>query len=140
MIYLPLLLLLTQDHKKVADVASTVAVGVNIGAEMISSWKSSDRKSAFQCEFVRNGVLIGATELTKVLVHRTRPDGSDNKSFYSEHTALAVLNSGWKFQIGIPIAIGAGTGRVVAKKHYTTDVLAGAAAGFLSSKICKTKN
>lgn len=134
-----LVAMLAQNQHKVADYTSTVLVGVNIGAEVISAWRQEDKKHALGCVALRNGIAIGATELTKILVHRTRPDGSDNKSFYSEHTTLAVLNSGWKFQFSIPIAIGAGTGRVVAKKHYVTDVLTGAGAGFLASRVCSVK-
>lgn len=125
------------SHRKIADAISTAAVAANIGGEVVAAWKAPDRKRALGCVALRDGLVIGATELTKVLVHRTRPDGSDNKSFYSEHTALAMLNTGWKFQVSIPIAISAGYGRAAAGKHYGTDILVGAGVGVLASKLCQ---
>lgn len=125
------------SHRNVADSISTALVAANVGAEVVHAWRQPNRKHALGCTALRNGLVVGATETVKVLVHRTRPDGSDRKSFYSEHTALAVLNIGWKFQIGIPIAIGAGYGRAAAGKHYATDILVGAGAGLLASKVCR---
>lgn len=125
------------SHRKIADVASTAAVAANISGEVVAAWREPNRGHALGCVALRNGIVIGATELTKAIVHRTRPDGSDDKSFYSEHTALAMLNTGWEFQVSIPIAIGAGYGRAAAGKHYGTDILVGAGVGILASKICQ---
>jgi membrane-associated phospholipid phosphatase len=124
-------------HRRIADAASTAAVAANVGAELVAAWRAPHRGQALRCEALRHGILLAATEGTKALVHRTRPDGSDRKSFYSEHTALAVLDSGWKLELSIPIALGAGYGRAAAGKHYTSDILVGAAAGLLAGRICR---
>jgi membrane-associated phospholipid phosphatase len=91
--------------------------------------------------------------LLKRVSDRTRPDGSNNRSFPSDHasasgafTTLArrnleslSLSPGGRIFANIGIAgMAAGTAwaRVEAKKHYLSDVLAGYALGhFLSAFI-----
>lgn len=129
--------LLWKSHAKLAARLSDVAVWTNIGAETIASLRSERRGRALGCQAIRTGLVIGVSELTKALVHRTRPDGSDRKSFYSEHTALAFTNTGWRYQISVPIALGVGYLRPSANKHYVTDVLVGAGVGVLASRVCR---
>lgn len=77
---------------------------------------------------------IIATQLLKHTVHKQRPSGG-NLSFPSGHTSAAFSAAGFMqtrygLQYGIPAYIAAtyvGWSRVVAKAHYTEDVLAGAA-------------
>lgn len=98
-----------------------------------------------------------ATEWTKVLFHRPRPflylptstgaaSADDGRSFPSSHTSLAFaaaaayasilhrrgLAGRDKLQIGALFAAATATGilRVVAHRHFPTDVAAGAALGF----------
>lgn len=119
--------------RKVADWTSTALVGINVGADAIHSFRNHCGK-----EFLfRTGFTVGIAELTKLLVHRERPDHSDNKSFFSEHTALAVSSSGYRLSFGIPISFGAGYLRIAAAKHFDTDVLAGTGVGLLSSHVFK---
>lgn len=92
------------------------------------------------------GIAIGAAECAgtlavtyglKYLVKKKRPDGSDNHSFPSGHSALAFADAsfvmrryGWKF--GVPMYAVAGYvawGRTYAKKHDFWDVLTGAGIG-----------
>jgi len=83
---------------------------------------------------------LGITYTLKVSINRTRPNGGDH-SFPSGHTSAAFQGAGfiharygWKY--ALPAYIGAsfvGYSRVYANKHYTSDVLAGAAIGTLSS-------
>jgi len=71
---------------------------------------------------------------------KTRPDGSDDKSFPSGHTsvsfaAAATLTNRYGWQVGLPahaLAAFVGASRVEARKHFVVDVLAGAAIGELS--------
>ncbi len=84
---------------------------------------------------------VGVTQALKYSVRRTRPDGSDNLSFPSGHTSAAFQGAGfiharYGLKYAIPAYIGAsfvGYSRVYADKHFTPDVIAGAAIGVLSS-------
>jgi len=87
-----------------------------------------------------------STDLLKSETHRTRPDGSDDRSFPSGHTSNAAvcatlasrnldslpLSAGSNTALRIGLAsLTAGTAwtRVEAKRHFPSDVLAGAALG-----------
>jgi membrane-associated phospholipid phosphatase len=83
------------------------------------------------------GVTGVATQGLKRAIPETRPDGSDNQSFPSGHTSIsfaaaASLHKRYGWQAGLPayaVAAFTGVARVQADKHYTHDVLAGAALG-----------
>lgn len=119
------------SHRSIADWTSTGLVGFQLAAD---GWTARHHLGNFAC---RVGLTVGAAELVKHTVHRTRPDGSDAMSFYSEHTALATVSSGWRFQVGIPLAIGSGYLRMGAGKHFATDVAVGSMAGLLAMKVCE---
>jgi membrane-associated phospholipid phosphatase len=84
-------------------------------------------------------VNFGYTELIKVAVGRERPNREDDKSFPSGHTsnafalaAVAERHYGWK--VGVPSYLLAGlvgASRLEQDKHYLSDVVAGAALGFI---------
>ncbi|EAI0803873.1 phosphatase PAP2 family protein [Campylobacter jejuni] len=77
----------------------------------------------------------GSVEILKRVVKEERPDGSDNLSFPSGHSAAAFWGAtfihkryGFKQAI-VPYILASyvGYSRVKADKHYTRDVVAGAA-------------
>lgn len=124
-------------HRAIAGHISDALVGVQLTLDTIHTFRQPDKWAALKCQSMRYGAALGGAETAKRLVDRARPDGSDTKSFFSMHTALAFSASGWKFEVGIPIAAGVGYGRMAADKHYLTDVLAGAAAGFAAMQLCE---
>jgi len=81
--------------------------------------------------------------ILKKSISKTRPDGSDNDSFPSGHTAMAFQGAafiqrryGWKY--AWPAYLGStyvAWSRVESDKHFTVDVVAGAAIGIASSFI-----
>ncbi|MDQ7003557.1 MAG: phosphatase PAP2 family protein [Ghiorsea sp.] len=83
---------------------------------------------------------LGITYALKVGVNRTRPNGG-NYSFPSGHTSASFQGASfihvrYGLKYAIPAYVGAvfvGYSRVYADKHFTTDVVAGAAIGILSS-------
>ena len=83
-------------------------------------------------------VLVSAL---KSSTHATRPDGSDNKSFPSMHTAASFsaaqyLQMRGGSDMGVPAYLLAGyvgATRVDANKHYWKDVVGGAATGIMTT-------
>lgn len=100
------------------------------------------------------------TEIVKSIVKRDRPDGSDNRSFFSGHTSTAFASSTFlylttkdfinnsdltnqkkellkviSFSVFYGWAAYVGYSRMADKKHYFTDVLAGALAGTIISSL-----
>ncbi len=87
-------------------------------------------------------VTFGLTEGLKSLVPERRPDGSDRQSFPSAHTSTAFAVATMQSQFHPKEApywyAGAtliGVARVTEHKHFTHDVVAGAALGFGVSRL-----
>ncbi len=84
-------------------------------------------------------VNVTYTGILKLAVERERPNGEDNNSFPSGHTsnafamaAVAEGHYGWK--VGVPVYAYAGlvgASRVHRNKHYLSDVVVGAALGYI---------
>lgn len=111
--------------ERAADYISTGLVAVNIVTDAVNSYENHCMK-----QFIfKNLLTIAAAESVKLIVPEDRPDHSDNRSFYSLHSALAAANTGWRFKLSFSIALGTGTGRVVGKKHHLQDVGVGLLAG-----------
>jgi hypothetical protein len=78
----------------------------------------------------------------KFTAQRTRPDGSDDLSFPSGHSAssfatAAVLHRHFGWKVGVPAYLVAGyvaTARVHDNRHYLSDVVFGAAMGFAGER------
>jgi len=83
---------------------------------------------------ILDGLMVNAV---KVGVARTRPDGSDSRSFPSGHTSSAFTVStilarryGWKMAIpAYTLATTTAIARMEDNRHYLSDVVAGAALG-----------
>lgn len=91
-------------------------------------------------------IMAGTTSVTKNLTHRTRPNGLNDKSFPSGHTAMAFMaaeimhqeykdQSPWYSVMGYSVALTTATLRLYNSAHWLSDVVAGAGYGMLSTKI-----
>jgi membrane-associated phospholipid phosphatase len=88
------------------------------------------------------GATLAATTALKSLIHEQRPDGSGNDSFPSGHTAIALAAARFIDKRYAPEAspyLYAAAGltalaRVKADKHFTKDVVVGAALGYASAE------
>lgn len=116
---------------------SDALVGTQLVIDTVHSARATDKRHAFLSQGCRVGLTLGVTEVVKRAVGRERPDGSDHYSFWSGHTAMAMQGAGWRWSIGVPIAVGTGYFRVAARRHYVTDVLAGAGFGLLATQVCR---
>ncbi len=86
-------------------------------------------------------VTLGIVEVLKSTTHEMRPNGKDDKSFPSAHSAVAFsaaqymqMKGGWEY--GVPAYLAASYvawARVDAREHRWRDVAAGAATGMLTT-------
>jgi len=81
-------------------------------------------------------------QVLKFSVGRERPDGSDNQSFPSGHSASAFATAGvlqhhYGWKVGVPATLVAGyvaTARVHDNRHYLSDVIFGGAMGIAAER------
>lgn len=110
------------------------------GVEAESSWKRRLTVSV-----ISFGLDAGVTYGLKHTVHEMRPDGTDNKSFPSGHTAVAFCGattlmheyrkvSPWIGVAGYAVATTVAVDRVRRNRHHWYDVVAGAAIGIGSAE------
>ena len=89
---------------------------------------------------VSNAIMGGIVQSMKFSYKELRPDGTDELSFPSGHTATAFTNASvlfyeykeaniWYASSGYLFAAATGFLRIANNKHYTSDVLAGAGIG-----------
>jgi membrane-associated phospholipid phosphatase len=91
-------------------------------------------------------IMLGSVYIVKTLTHVQRPDGSDNLSFPSGHTAQAFLaasivhtefrdKSQWYGIGAYTLATSVAAFRMINDKHWESDVIAGAGFGILSAHL-----
>lgn len=128
--------------ERISDIGSYSLMGVAIAAPLIDG----DGKGTLQA-----AGSIGAAQLIalglKETFPETRPDGSDDKSFPSGHTARSFAAAATLFErqgpeYGLPafaVATLVGVARVKADKHYWYDAVAGAAIGLGTGFLITSK-
>jgi membrane-associated phospholipid phosphatase len=123
------------SNVQLANILSDLTLGASLGVDTWDSFHCADRKHCFIKQAERTGVNLAAAQLVKMVIHRERPDGSDNMSFYSEHTALTAM--GPRLVFTLPLTFSTGYLRMAANKHYFTDVVVGAGVGLLTGRYIK---
>jgi len=119
------------EHRSLADAIGTAAVAAQVTAATVAAWRSPHRGRALLRELCTGGGAVGLAELLKFAHPETRPDGSDRKSWPSEHTLVGTaLAGGWRFEVGVPVAAFIGLSRANANRHhFVRDVLPAYALG-----------
>lgn len=115
---------------------------------------SGNRKAALVGRDIVRAQLLSQTlvQVVKFTVRRERPDGSNDKSFPSGHSASAfatatVLQRHYGWKVGVPAyALGGyiAMARMAWNRHHATDVVMGAGFGIASARtvtmsVAKTK-
>lgn len=111
-----------------------------LGVPAESSWKRRLTVSV-----VSFGINAAVTYSLKHAIHEMRPDGTDNHSFPSGHTAVAFCGattlmheyrkvSPWIGVAGYAVATTVAVDRVRRNRHHWGDVVAGAAIGVASAE------
>lgn len=128
------------NYTQIAPAA--VMVGMKAaGVESRSSWGRMLLSDAFSVALMA-GTVQGLKNTTNVM----RPDGSDNHSFPSGHTATAfmtatMLNKEYGYKspwIGVgaySVATATGLMRMANNKHWLSDVLVGAGIGIMATEF-----
>lgn len=128
------------NYTQIAPAA--VMVGMKAaGVESRSSWGRMLLSDAFSVALMA-GIVQGLKNTTNVM----RPDGSDNHSFPSGHTATAfmtatMLNKEYGYKspwIGVgaySVATATGLMRMANNKHWLSDVLVGAGIGIMATEF-----
>ena len=127
-----------QDWGTASDIAVGGLVAWSVGMPLVEG----DEKGALQAG-ISLAAAQGLTQLLKRIVDKERPDGSNNRSFPSGHTATAFAAATSIMERrgadeGLPamgIASFVGAARVQARKHDWADVAAGAAIGSASGLL-----
>ncbi len=128
----------SQGTERAGDLLRFVLPGSSAGVTLALG--DYDGTVDFLAGFAVNGIV---TEALKSIIHRDRPDATDNRSFPSGHTSTAFQAASFiHFRYGLryagpsyAAAAFMGYSRVHARKHFVTDVLAGMAIGTLSSRL-----
>jgi membrane-associated phospholipid phosphatase len=107
----------------------------------------SDWPRMITADLAAVGLMNGITQATKNMIDRERPDSRGFNSYPSGHTATAFMAahllhkeygetvSPWISVGGYGLAATTGLFRVIANRHWCSDVLGGAAIGIFSTEL-----
>ncbi|GAB3308630.1 phosphatase PAP2 family protein [Hymenobacter tenuis] len=130
-----------------ADDLLIFAPYLELGAVLFSGVEShNDRLNMGLVVLKSELIMLSTTYAVKFLSRETRPDGSDNLSFPSGHTAQAFLaasivhtefrdKSQWYGVGAYTLATSVAALRMINSKHWQSDVIAGAGFGILSAHL-----
>lgn len=119
--------------------APTVAAYALSAIGLKSKHRFIDRSVILAMSYITSDFIVNNT---KKITQETRPDGLENTSMPSQHTAMAFVAatfldhelgyiSPWISVGGYTVASYAGYARIARNAHWTNDVLMGAAVGIL---------
>ena len=140
------------DQKVTIDDFSQYAPAASVYALNAFGIKGKNNFRDRSVIFATSYVIMATTVLSlKSIVKEERPDGSNNNSFPSGHTATAFAGAEFLWQeykdksiwygiAGYAVATGTGLFRIYNNRHWLTDVTAGAGIGILSTKLAYWMN
>lgn len=133
-------LLKWEDDQLAADI-SDMSMYVMSAAPVLMALDENNVGKRLLAIGAAHGVVVGLTQIAKENADRQRPNGNGTKSFFSGHTSAAFTSAGLICQsdkdvCGLAVAGASLTGylRIAGNRHWATDVLTGAAVGFIVGK------
>lgn len=125
------------DYLRFAPLVGSVVLSQ---AGVSTPYSLEERLAVRATSFMAYFALVGGL---KQVVHETRPDGSDRKSFPSGHTTVAFMGAehirteygGWYGVGAYTVACGVAFLRLYNQKHWLNDVVAGAGTGILCARL-----
>lgn len=138
--YLPVFRHHYDDYLQYSPAAAMLVLKA-AGVKGRSSWGRMLSSDAFSV-----AIMAGVVNTLKHTISVMRPDGSNNHSFPSGHTATAFMtatmlskeygaHSPWISAGAYSVAAATGLSRMVNNKHWLSDVLVGAGIGILSVEL-----
>ena len=141
----------SQDNYKryhgdgIDNVLEYVPTAAVFGLKLLGVPAESSWKLRLTVSVVSFGINAAVTYSLKHTIHEMRPDGTDNHSFPSGHTAVAFCGattlmheyrkvSPWIGVAGYAVATTVAVDRVRRNRHHWGDVVAGAAIGVASAE------
>ena len=129
-----------EDYLQYAPGVALLALKIG-GMESRSSWSRMIVSDAFSA-----ALTIGVAEGLKRSVGEVRPDGEDNRSFPSGHTAISYMlatmlhkeygcRSPWISLGGYAVATATAASRMVHNRHWASDIVVGAGIGVLMTEV-----
>lgn len=115
-----------------SDVDVAALISLDLGHAAYTGYKEHTLVRSIGCEAAKLAIANSIAIAFKHYVPEERPNGADNKSFPSQHTANAFASIGWKWQVAVPLAISTGYLRTAGNWHWWKDVGAGALIGLWS--------
>jgi len=130
-------------HTSVDDYLSVASIPFIFGLDFLGVKGKTDYKNRAAIFIKAEAIMFVSTSLLKKSTHEIRPDGSNDQSFPSRHSAQAFLaaamiqkefgsKSVWYPIAAYTVATAVGALRILNNKHYASDVLVGAGIGILS--------
>lgn len=120
-------------HPMIPQRISDGAVLANLSLDAWKSLVKTDTRTrlSWSCRTLADALIPMAA---KAIWHRTRPNGKDDKSFFSQHTAFAAGAA--HSPLTASLALTVGWGRAASGMHFGTDVGVGALTGILDRMWC----
>ena len=135
------------DYRNHIDDFLQWAPYLEVGGVLLAGVESRDDRLNLALIVLKSeAIMLSTVYLIKTLAAVERPDGSDNLSFPSGHTAQAFLaasivhtefrdKSQWYGIGAYTLATSVGAFRMINNKHWQSDVFAGAGVGILSAHL-----
>ncbi len=133
-------------HRPFDNYTQYVPAAVMLGMKAFGVKGRSDWGRMLASDAFSVAIMAGVVETMKYTTNVTRPDGTDNHSFPSGHTATAFMTatmltkeyghiSPWIGVGAYSFATATGLMRIANNKHWLSDVLTGAGIGIISTEL-----